>query len=399
MRRPLPLILGATLLSLLALPALAATLQGEENLTITSPIRDNAYLAGSNVTIDEPVSGDLLVAGGEVTVNAGVKQDILAGAGNLYIENDVGGDLRIAGGQVRVHSTVHGDLVVVGGTIDIREGTVVEGDLLVAGGDIRIAGTVNGTTYARGGNVLFSGITKGKTDLRAGEVTVNGSVDGPAVLAGKKIALGPQAKLMSGVRYWLPKAQPLSGKQIQGEIMYDPSLTNANLESVSEAGKTGFVAAVAGISIIVVLSAALTILLLLLLSKTFFPDAARSLLRHPWSNLLYGFLYFAATPVAALLFLISIIGAPIGLLIIMTYAFTIVFAKPLTAVLLAQAIALYYKKSWGKPVLFCIALALYLVLKIVSFVPLVGWLLCAAAVLFAFGALITTKWARFAKIR
>ncbi|MDD5751333.1 MAG: polymer-forming cytoskeletal protein [Candidatus Peribacteraceae bacterium] len=400
MRRFLPVALATSLLSLMTLPALAATLQAGENLTVSGAIRDNAYLAGGNVTLDQPVNGDLLVAGGTVTVNAAVKQDILMGGGNLYIENTVGGDLRVAGGQIRIRSAVNGDLVVVGGTIDIRDGTVVQGDLIVAGGDVRIAGTVNGTIYARGGTVTFSGIAKGKADLRAGETTVNGTVDGPAVLVGKKISLGSQARLMRGVRYWLPKTEsPLAGPQIQGEIVFDPSLTNARMEQVEKAGTAGFLAALAGISIVLVLSAALIILLLLLLTKTYFPDSARALLKHPWMSLLYGFLYFAATPIAALLFLITVIGAPVGLLLLMIYLFAFIFAKPLTALVLAELIAVRYKKSWGKLTLLLLAVICYLALKIVGFIPVIGWIAVTATVFCAFGALITTKWAKFAKVR
>jgi len=399
MRRSLSLTLAAALLSLTALPALAATLQAGETLTISGPIRDNAYLAGGNVIIDEPVNGDLLVAGGDVTVNAAVKQDILAGGGNLYIENTVGGDLRAAGGQIRIRSTVNGDLVVAGGTVDIREGSVVQGDLIVAGGDVRIGGTVNGTIYARGGSVLFTGIAKGKVDLRAGEITMNGTVDGPAILVGKKISLGSQAKLMRGVRYWLPKTEPpLTGTQIQGEIVFDPSLMKVNTETV-KIGGAGFLAALAGISIIVVLSAAFVILLLLLLTKTFFPDTARILLKKPWKSLLYGFLFFAVTPMAVFLFLITIIGAPVGLLIMAMYVFAFIFAKPLTALVLAQTIAVRYKKHWGKTMVFFLAVILYLALKIVGLIPIVGWIAVAASICFAFGALMMTKWAKFAKVR
>ena len=400
MRRSVSITLAASLLSLIALPALAATLHAGENLTVATPIRDNAYLVGGNVTVDQAVNGDLLVAGGDVTVNAAVKQDILAGGGNLYVENTVGGDLRAVGGQIRIRSTVNGDLVVAGGTIDIREGTVIQGDLIVAGGDVRLAGTVNGKIYARGGNITFSGIAKGNIDFRAEEVRITGSVDGPAVLVGQKIVLGPQAKLMSDVRYWLPRtSEALPGTQVRGTVTFDPSLMKVQPQTIKAGAAAGILAALAGISIMLVLSAALVILLLLLLSKTFFPDAARALLKKPWASLLYGFVFFAVTPIAGLLFLITLIGAPIGLLILVAYMFSILFAKTLTALVLAQAFVLHYKKNWGKVTLFFLALAFYIALKIIGLIPVLGWIVCVATIFFAFGALLTTKWAKFSKIR
>lgn len=400
MRRSLPVSL-ALLFSLIALPALAATLQGGENLKITAPIKDDAYLAGGQVSVDQPIEGDLLAAGGTVLIKTVVQEDIAAVGGTLFLEGTTKGDVRIAGGNVFVRNTIEGDLIVLGGSVVLSPDATVKGDVIAAGGDLTIAGSIGGKLLARGGNVTMNGMVKGTADIRAENVSIGGSIDGDAMIVGtQKITFEPSAKLMRDVRYWQPKLEIQPTKtNVKGLLTYDPALAPKEFPMGEKEAKAGFLAALAGISVIMVLSAALTILLLLLISKSFFPDAARTLIKQPWTSMLYGFLFFVATPIAGLLFLITVIGAPIGLVIFMAYLCTLIFAKTLTAVVLAQVIVLRYKLSWGKPSIFFLALALYLAMKIIGFIPVLGWIVCLAAILFAFGALMTVKWAKFAKVR
>lgn len=400
MKRFLSSLLAAGVLTALAVPVFAATLQTGEKLKIASPIKDNAYVAGAEISIGQQVSGDLLAAGADVTINAPVKADLLAAGGNVYVESAVGGDLRAVGGKIRIRSTVGGEMAIGGGSIDVRSESIIRGDVLVGGGDVTLAGTMNGDVLARGGNITLSGIVKGNVDIRAEEIIIDGSIDGSAVLVARKITFTPTAKVMKNVRFWQPKNQPdLPAAQVKGEIEYDPTLFVASTDLAKPQAAAAVGAAMVGISGYFLFSAALTILLLLLCAKTFFVDSAKYLRRNPWKSLLYGFLFFAATPIAALLFLITIIGIPVSALIMFAYIFSIIFAKPLTAVILTHWWELRREKQWGIVLRFLVSLLLYVVLKIVALIPIFGWILALLAVFAAFGALVVTKWAKWAKIR
>jgi cytoskeletal protein CcmA (bactofilin family) len=394
-------LLSALTLSVLlicATPVLAVTLQSGENVKITSPIRDNAYLAGGQVSVDQPVMGDLFVAGGTVVVKSNVQQDIAAAGGTIFLEGTASGDLRVAGGNVFIRNQVQGDLIALGGSIVIAEDAIVRGDVIAAGGDITIQGTVEGDVLARGENIVVSSILKGNADLRGEHVTITGSIDGSSILVGKAITLEPSARLMQDVRYWLPKtAQPLAGEQIRGTVTLDPTLTIVSPDTVRRGG--GIFAIFAGMSVYLLLSAALVILILLFLTKSFFLDTAKYLTKNPWMSLLYGFLYFAVTPITALLFFITIIGIPIAFLIGVMYAFSIVFAKPLTALVLARTLETSREKEWSNVKVFFVSIVLFIVLKATGLIPVVGWIVVMASVFFTFGALIVTKWAKFAKVR
>ncbi|MBU2260044.1 hypothetical protein KKC44_05575, partial [Patescibacteria group bacterium] len=147
------------------------------------------------------------------------------------------------------------------------------------------------------------------------------------------------------------------------------------------------------------LSAALVILILVLATNKFPKKAAKLVQKTPWKSLFIGLAFFVMTPIVALPFLISVIGAPIALLLFFVYGFAIFFAKALAAFILASFIALQYKKKWGKVALFFVSIALFVLLKLLTFVPVIGWIINLVFILIAFGALLQVKmnvWKKFA---
>jgi hypothetical protein len=87
------------------------------------------------------------------------------------------------------------------------------------------------------------------------------------------------------------------------------------------------------------------------------------------------------------------------MVLFLAFGFSLFFAKPIAAIVLAQWLLLYWKKPWGKIGLFFVALAVYVVLKLLCFVPVIGWIAIALAIFLTFGALLRTKaqlWKKFA---
>ncbi|MDD5041698.1 MAG: polymer-forming cytoskeletal protein [Candidatus Peribacteraceae bacterium] len=405
MKRLLASFFLTALLSTLTLPALAATFRTGETVKVTAPLNDNAYILGSQVTIDQPVQGDLITAGGNVLVKAAVKQDLFAAGGTVFIDGVIGGDLRVAGGNLVLSGTIGGDLMAAGGSITLMDGSSVKGDVSIGGGDITLGGTVGGTVTVRGGQVRLGSIVKGDIDIQAEDITLKNSVDGSSLLVAKTITLDPGARLMRDVHFWSAEGEGQfadAGAQIKGKITYDAALLplrNKTFDGAGKAAGAGIIAAIIGVGGFFLFSATLVILLLVLLTKTFFMDAARFLSKKAWTSFLYGFLFFAATPVAAFLFLISIIGIPIALFISTMYSFAIVFAKPLTAIVLTRTVELRRGYKWGKPMIMLVSVLFYVALKIVALIPIVGWMVTLVTVLFAYGAVVATKWSKIQKVR
>ena len=140
------------------------------------------------------------------------------------------------------------------------------------------------------------------------------------------------------------------------------------------------------------------IAVLLLSTKTFFRDAARRLQTLPAASLGIGFLYFLVLPFAVVLLLVTVIGIPIGLLLLCTYIFSFVFVQSITAILLAKCLEASRHAQYHIGMLLLISLLAILLLHTLTLLPL-GWLFTAVIECGAQGALLATAYERYQKVR
>ena len=400
MRRFLQLLFVTIFVALPLSSAFSATFRAEEELSIELPIRDDLYAAGGTVVITEPVSGDLIVGGGEVTVKAQVDQDVVIGGGDISIDSTVGDDMRIAGGSVVISGTIGDDLIIFGGDVELAGDAIVKGDLHVFGGRVVVDGTVRGAVHARGGQVKVLGTIGGPADIRSDEIIFEGEALDTVTLSAKKLLIEPTASFSGDVTYWQPQGEYYFGQAtVRGQTIYDESVALESFDEVKRTALGAFQVAILGIAGYQLLSSALIILLLILFTRTYFDDAAKRLQKAPAANLLHGFLYVMVTPMLVFVCLVTIIGIPIGLFIFMLYMFTLYYAKAFTAAILAKWLQQKYKKKWGLWAFFGVSVGVYLALRIVAIVPIIGWIPVWIAVFMAFGAAAYTEWVKYKKVR
>jgi hypothetical protein len=101
-----------------------------------------------------------------------------------------------------------------------------------------------------------------------------------------------------------------------------------------------------------------------------------------------GVLFFIAVPIAAVLAFITIIGVPVGLLLLFNYVILILLATVITSVVTAHWLNNRFNHKWNYWRLVFAALAVFIVLKLVSFLPFLGWLIALLAICMAFGAIL-----------
>jgi len=392
-------LLIAILFALPAFPAEAAIWEAAEELSLTIPVSDDLYAAGGIVLIDKGVRGDLVAAGGEVTIRGTVEDDLNVLGGRLYLEGDVGDDARIVGGEITIDGAVGDDLIVAGGKVRISDSAVIKGDAVVTGGELIVDGTIRGNLLVRGGDISISGSVKGDADIRSQNLRLDGEISGNAILVAETIHLSKDASFAGDIRYWVPEgAFDFAGALRTGTSTFDKELQLPDFDVSAKVG-TGLKAGLLALIGYSLFAAAFIILILILITKNYFKDTAKVLKETPWKSVLIGFLYFALLPIVALLFLISVIGIPIALFLLVSYAFAIYFSKMLTAIVFATWVNLHYKKKWGKPMLFLMSVVSYLALRIVGLMPIIGWIVVMFAVFAAFGALVMSKYEKINKIR
>gem|GEM_PF-603612 len=374
-------------LSLGALPTFAATL---EHADVPGPgviVKDDLYVAGKIINITREVQGDLLAAGGDISVSKKVSQDLMAAGGTINITSDVGDDMRVAGGEIFIKSKIGGDLVIFGGTVILDAASVVGRDLIITGGEVVVHGRVIGNVRAKGGRITLNGVVDGNLIAEAGELHLNGRVLGYSKVSGEEVHLGSSAKFGKKVEYWSP-AGPMSFGAAATDTLFSPSLERQQNGKKTHQAKVMLASTFMAFSF---LAAALVMGLLIIITKKYFADVATQLRKDPWWSLLYGFLYVIVTPVLSVILMITIIGLPLGLFFFFGYIFSLVFALPVTALVVGKLLQIKYKKKWGKGMFFLVSVGVLVVLKLLAVIPLIGLLIKLLLILAVLGALMTTK--------
>lgn len=331
-----------------------------------SKTHHNLYTAGADVSVSSPTTGDLYVAGGWVSIDGPVEQDVVVAGGTVIISEPVNGDVRVAGGKVTINATVKGDVLAAAGDIVLTDKSSVGGELRVGGGTVIVDGPVAGGLYAM-----------------ADKITVNSKIDGLVkVTANNELVFGPKAEVASEVSY--------IGKQVAN--VDSAAKVNVSFTALAEherdnGKRTGFIGFLLGGFIIQFVAAILAGLLALRLFRGQLHSLTESMYLKPWGNLLTGFITAIVMPVTLIICLVLIVGYYIAIIAGMVY---------ILGLLIAGLVSIFFLGAWLVKVLtkkthlvldwqaLVIGTVLMIVLK---WIPVVGWLAGTVLFLMAFGAM------------
>lgn len=138
-----------------------------------------------------------------------------------------------------------------------------------------------------------------------------------------------------------------------------------------------------------------TLLGLQLVFPALMKQGAGNLALAPMRSLLYGILFAVSIPLAVLVAVCSVIGLPLGVLLLTAYLSFIIFSGPVTALLLANLINNVYKKQWKYIGICSVGLAIFILLKMASLAPYIGFITNILFKATALGAVAgTMHWAK-----
>lgn len=338
------------------------------NSTATTSVSENAYFAGGNLRISNPVAADLVATGGRVSVEAQVAADAALAGGTVEVRAPVHEDVRVAGGTVTVARDIGGDLVAAGGSVQVENTVRIGGDAWLAGSEVRLGGRVGNGVRIYGNRIV-----------------VAADIAGDARLSGQDIELAPEARIGGNLYYASPSApRGLRPEQVGGNI--------TRLDSTSE--QEDYRANGPGLSWlhpIFMLSMLVFGIILYLLFPRAVAGTARTLGAHPWRSLAVGFALLFTIPPLAIFLMVTVIGIPIGLALMLLYPLVLLLGYLSTAFFLGGRAAHTVSKgaaiSSGKQVLF-LALAL-LALSLLLAIPFVGPFVFILATIAGTGSLVT----------
>ena len=374
----------------LAIQAFSFRLEYGNNVVITQPVYEDLYISAGSITINAPVFGDLICTGGTININDSVSDDIIVAGGTVTFNGYVGDDIRCAGGRLYIQKNIGGDLVIAGGQVTVNRDVVIGGGLLMGGGDITFNGTVNKSVRAGFGSLVFNGRAEKDIDVRGGDLQINGTVMGPSIIAANKITIGNDASFNNDVRYW-NKAGAVDFRQSikNGKAAYDPSLK-------IETGRWYYLGGMSVMGLLWYIGMALLMIAIIqYLFNATMQKAGDTVFNKTLKSSGFGLLFFIAVPVASVIAFITIIGVPVGLLLLFNYIILILLATVITSLVAAHWINNRFNYKWGYWKLVFAALGIFVLLKLISLMPFLGWFIVLLAACMAFGAILQNiNWKR-----
>ncbi|MFC1967897.1 hypothetical protein ACFLVX_00690 [Chloroflexota bacterium] len=352
-----------------AAPVFAAELRSGGTVAVArgEVIDGDLYIAGGDIIVDGTINGDLLAAGGTINVNGTVNGSVMAAGGRVTINGDVTHAVRVSGGTLNISGNVGGDLLAGGGDVYVGSTAMIGGDLLIGAGNVRIYGLVEGDIKGGGGEVTLANGVKGDIEFEVDRLTIV-----------------PTADIRGNLSYTSKnEADIQSGAQISGTTTH--KMPEAR-EAAKAAPSLGIVGKVIGFLMALVMG---TIIILVAPRRT--TSIADSIRNKPWPSLGWGAIILFATPIAALLVCITVIGIPLGLISLALYGIAIYLTQIPVGLLIGRWIIGYFREVETKAILVGALASGLAILTLLKLIPYLGFVIGLAAILLGLGALLVSE--------
>jgi cytoskeletal protein CcmA (bactofilin family) len=337
--------------------------QGGLTVTKSGQVTEDVYMAGATVQVLADVEGDVVVAGGSVTIVNSVSGDVLAAGGTVSIAANIDDDIRSAGGSVVVSGNVGDDAVIAGGSVTLESDSAVGGRAWLAGGTITVVGNVGRELKAAGGEIILAGTISGDVELYA-----------------ESIEIQPSTVIKGNLTYSAPKEAVVhEGASIEGVVNWHELDVGRDFDDWG----WGF----AG-TLVFFLSLAVSAIVLFLIYPRLSTTVVQRLQDAPFKSLGLGLLALFATPFVVLMLLVSVLGIPLGLIVLALY-FVALIVGLLVGVIWVGDFGFRRlgkipdESKWTRAGSIVVATA---ILLIVGFIPFIGGLVFFIVLLLGIGA-------------
>jgi len=348
--------------------SLAADIRGGQQTTVgnNETITNDLYLAGGGVNNLATVQGDLVAAGGNVLIVGPVSQYVNAAGGTVIVQSNIGGSVRAVGGNILIQSVVGGDVMVAGGQIQITGGKIGR-DVMGAGGSVRIDSPVQG-------NVRFIG----------GEVYINAPVAGNVEVEAEKVTLGSSAAIAGNFSYKSAREATIeSGAKISGQTNYQPLVKKEFKKQTLKF----FAAAVMAKFLMILLGA----MLFGLFFRKYMTNLVSKAYSQPLMELGRGFIALIILPIVSILLMVTVIGAPLGILGVIGYAGLLIFSCLIAPILIGCLAYKLTTKSDTYEVSWKTILLGVVINYLLGMIPFIGWFVVFGFFLITLGTIVKMK--------
>ena len=273
----------------------AFTVQAQQNKEpelVTVDLGADHFAAGQNVDVAKTVAGDLLAAGREIVVGGKVGGDAAAAGGTVRLDGNIADNVYAAGGQVFVNGTIARNARLAGGSVEIAPASRIEGGVSIAAGQARVNGSIGGYLQSAGGSLYIDGPIGGDVDAAAGQ-----------------IELGPNTRINGRLRY---RSRSVLKQDAGAQVLGGIEQIRVSAGAPAARRGVGFLFWIWTVGLMLLVA-----ILFLLLPG--FGHVIAMVEKRPGASALLGFAMLICIPIGSLILLITLIGAPLGLLSMAAY--------------------------------------------------------------------------------
>jgi len=344
--------------------------EGAVTVPAGETINDTLLAMGQSVTIDGDVNGDLLAFGQDVLVRGNVSGNLITGAQTVTVEGTVGGTVLSGARELSFgNARVGRDLYGFANALEIASAANVAGNAFGFGESVDLEGRVGVDFRGFGNRVTIGGAVEGDADGYAGTMTVQ-----------------PTARIGGNVTAHVDSVGDLTvadGATVGGNVdeqIVERERRRNHYETV------GYY-----VNQVIRLAGAFVTGLLLL---WVFPAVRTASLPNVVAVLQSGGIGLAAAvtmPVAAVIFCVTIVGIPLGLLTFLAGAIGLYFSKAVIAQIIGRGVL----SNPERPAHWAMTLLVGLVIVIVAInLPWIGGFANLVLTLVGFGVIVSLIFAR-----
>lgn len=301
---PVAFVMGALVFALVLPPsAISAEVRhGDPSYTLAAgqEVRTDLIVAGERTRIDGDVDGDLIVFSPSVTVNGHVKGDILGFGQEFQINGPVDGNVRVWCQSLSLNSSVAKNVMSWSERTELAEKATVGGTITLFSGASELDGRVSGDLLAY-----------------VGDLDINGTVGGNANIRSDRLSIGSMAQILGQTKF-LGRRQP--------QVAEGAKLASPIDVTLRKPGPNYGQIAYYWHAVLLWGASFLFGLLLLFLFPAFFSRAV-STANQAGIAIGFGILLLFATPIAALIACLTIVGLGVGIAALLAYVIAVYAAQ------------------------------------------------------------------------
>jgi cytoskeletal protein CcmA (bactofilin family) len=313
--------------------------------------------AGKTIDIAGTVNGDVFCAGQTVTISGQVNGDVICAGQTVTLSGKVTGSVRLAGQTVSLTGTISANASIAGQSVTTDSNSTVGGDLSVGGQEAVVNGAV--------GRDLFIG----------GSVATIGNKVGRNVAAADDTLRLSSGAVIGGNVHYVSKNQlsQASTAQVAGQV------SRSEPAKQQQRSPHWSIWAILTMLFVLMLTA---LVLVLLVPRAFQTVASTALTTGLLKTFALGLVASIVVPVIAVGVMFTVVGIPLGLLVLLLWFSVVAVSSPFAAYLAGR---LLWRKGTNS---ISIMLLGSVVLLLLLLIPGVNFIVVLLALWFGVGSVL-----------